>query len=238
VTNVCPAFDHPVMDPQLEPQSDRPIANHQIYIDYGHRRPASAPGEGSLTLARGDVTRPFMRQYRSVVIPHVCNNANAWGAGFTGSLSRRWKAPEEVYRRQCRECLTNLSDVQFVRVEESPNQVTVANMIAQHGINGAILGRGRSWMGCDPCDAMQPNWRRPQLRYAALVDCMRSVASFCRISRSEIYCPKFGSNLAGGSWHVITTLIAELWCDEGINVTVFEYETDERKWGISGFLTI
>ena len=33
------------------------------------------------------------------MIVHVCNDIGGWGAGFVVAISRRWKAPEEAYRK-------------------------------------------------------------------------------------------------------------------------------------------
>src|SRR5262245_49475582 len=78
----------------------------------------------------GDATRPEGSGAR--VIAHVCNDVGAWGAGFVLAVSRRWKAPEEAYRRAFKEGGgLALGAVQFVPVEPD---LTVANMVAQKGI--------------------------------------------------------------------------------------------------------
>ncbi|MEO1228615.1 MAG: hypothetical protein AAFZ18_06900 [Myxococcota bacterium] len=33
------------------------------------------------------------------VIVHICNDTGGWGRGFVVGLSKRWSAPEAVYRR-------------------------------------------------------------------------------------------------------------------------------------------
>jgi hypothetical protein len=32
------------------------------------------------------------------IIAHIVNDIGAWGAGFSGVISRRWNAPEQDYR--------------------------------------------------------------------------------------------------------------------------------------------
>jgi O-acetyl-ADP-ribose deacetylase (regulator of RNase III) len=128
----------------------------------------------------GDATQP---QQLPVIIAHSCNDVGRWGAGFSGSLSRRWKQPEGAYR-----ALTvaerQLGTVEFVPVDP---QITVANMVAQHGI-----GRGRQ-----------------RVDYSALRQCLAAVAIAAQAQGRVVVCPRIGAGLGGGSWPVIEALILE-----------------------------
>ena len=75
---------------------------------------------------KGDATRPTVPGNK--IIAHICNDQGKWGAGFVLAVSSRWKQPEESYR-ECPE-EWRLGVVQVVPVED---QISVANMIAQHG---------------------------------------------------------------------------------------------------------
>lgn len=120
-----------------------------------------------------------------VVIPHVCNDIGAWGAGFVVPLAKAFPQSKEAYLSLSHR---RLGVTQFVGVD---NGVTVANMIAQRGI-------GRSETGAIP------------LRYDALETCMKSVAEFCH-DGLRIVCPEFGCGLAGGKWEIVERMIGMRW---------------------------
>ena len=71
----------------------------------------------------GDATDPQGDGKKLIV--HVCNNVGAWGAGFVMALSKKWKAPEKVYRAQ-KEYI--LGTVRMVEVEKD---VFVCNLICE-----------------------------------------------------------------------------------------------------------
>lgn len=144
----------------------------------------------------GDITK--ITPDHNVVIPHICNDIGKWGKGFVLSLSKRWPKTRSEYLSFVDH--NGLGTCQFVQVEDN---ITVANMIAQHGI-------GRT-----------PD--RPPIRYGALTTAMNNVARYCHDTDATIACPKFGSGLAGGQWSIIRQLVYELWVDNGIDVTVYEY---------------
>ncbi len=80
--------------------------------------------------AKGDVLDV---EQRPVVIAHVCNDAGGWGRGFVVNLSKKWKQPEDAYRKWAsREPGSMpLGDLQIIKVDD--RGVWVANMVAQHG---------------------------------------------------------------------------------------------------------
>src|SRR5262245_63557687 len=85
----------------------------------------------------GDATRPEGSGAR--VIAHVCNDVGAWGAGFVLAVSRRWKAPEEAYRRAFKEGGgLGLGAVKVVAVGP---ELTVAKMVGHKG-GGGRRGEG------------------------------------------------------------------------------------------------
>ena len=53
---------------------------------------------GQITFVKGDATRPIVDTGHSVVA-HVCNDVGKFGAGFAGSVARRWKAAQDAYFR-------------------------------------------------------------------------------------------------------------------------------------------
>lgn len=141
----------------------------------------------------GDATAP--QGDGKKVIVHCCNDLGAWGAGFVMALSRRWKAPEQMYRRFIENLDSDgsekLGKVQFVAVEPD---ICVANMIGQH-----LTGRGE----------MVEGKLVPPIRYEAIREGLKQVNMYCRMNNATMHAPKFGSDLAGGDWNVIEQIIKD-----------------------------
>ena len=125
---------------------------------------------------------------KPAIIPHVCNNIGAFGAGFVVPLGKLYPKAKAAYRRWFQEENQELGAVQFVKVSED---VVVANMIGQEGI-----GRGKDG--------------RPPIRYEAVEQCLVSVYKYAQNSCPKgvtIHAPRFGSKLAGGDWKEIEKII-------------------------------
>lgn len=144
----------------------------------------------------------------SVLIPHVCNNVNAFGAGFAGAVSRHFPLAKENYHLLGKQNV--LGYVQFVEVAKNKDydhKIVIANMIAQNG-------------------TISKNNPRP-LNYYALTKCMANVNNYCvsnfdSENKVQIHCPKFGCGLAGGNWNFIKELITDIWKD--LPVYIYEYK--------------
>lgn len=193
---------------------------------------------GMLRVVKGDVRSPqFLVSNEIVVVPHVCNNLKAWGAGFVLALNQRDNNPMHCYQnmfknitmpKDKKDMLGIVSFASFcsdVNWQEFngfrsfdnknaifPSKMIVANMIAQDGFKG------------------NSDFEVP-LRYISLVKCMIKVASWIKQETARypdrlfsIHSPKFGSELAGGNFDFILELIREIWIEQGINVTIYEFE--------------
>lgn len=145
----------------------------------------------------------------NVIIPHVCNNINAFGAGFAQAIATRYPFVKENFH-MLTGSQRNLGHVQYVKAFSSSTHkagLYVANMIAQNGL-------------------VNPKNTRP-LNYEALVRSMIDVRKFLYTlydtthGTTEIHCPKFGSALAGGSWDFISDLIEDIWVSHKIPVHVY-----------------
>jgi hypothetical protein len=142
----------------------------------------------------------------SVIIPHVCNNINLFGAGFAHAVAKHYPIVKENFHLLGNKA--QLGQVQFVPVyrdKKHNHQIIFANMIAQ---NGTISNHNT----------------RP-LDYYALCICMKTLSNyinknFDNENRVQIHAPKFGSGLAGGNWNFIKDIISDIWK----NHTVFIYE--------------
>jgi len=143
----------------------------------------------------------------SVIIPHVCNNINLFGAGFAKAIADKYPIVKENFHMLS--IKAKLGYTQFVEAKKENtygHKIIFANMIAQNGI--------KSHKNIRP------------LNYAALVYCMNNVKSYIQEfkkadgNRIEIHCPKFGSGLAGGDWKFISELIKDLWY-ESKNIYIY-----------------
>jgi len=157
-----------------------------------------------------------------ILIPHVCNDKGAWGAGFVVPLAQafpdvrtaylEWHRTNKQPDLGCHIDSTSenfgIGQVQFVEampkreVHGKPYpQIVVANMIAQ------TLGG-----------------KRP-LSYKYLMKCMVAVSQKAFINACleaegvhpddagtvRIVCPMFGAGLAGGDWNFVERLIEDCW---------------------------
>lgn len=155
-----------------------------------------------ITYLKGDATCPQARGPK--VIAHVCNDIGGWGRGFVLSISARWSAPEDRYRRWARlrtltaelqsttpgELVTTtgdflLGEVQFVQVMPD---TYVANMIGQAGTRTGSKG--------------------PPVRYPAIGSALAYVATFALCQGASVHMPRIGCGLAGGKWEQVEPLIA------------------------------
>lgn len=136
----------------------------------------------------------------SIIVPHVCNNVNSFGAGFAGALAKRYPIIKENYHLLGSNFLkSNIGYTQYITTLEDTeykHKLIFANMIAQ---NGTISNKNP----------------RP-LNYLALVKCMVSVSNYIQKNFDQeypvqIHCPKFGCGLAGGNWNFVKDLIDDIW---------------------------
>lgn len=144
----------------------------------------------------------------NVIIPHVCNNIDLFGAGFAHAISEKYPEVKNNYHLLGKKFLKdNPGYVQFIDVDyekQYNRRLIVANMIAQNGVRTA---------------------RNPRpLNYAYLLKSMLDIKKFVLTKFNsenpvEIHCPKFGSGLAGGNWKFISDLIEDCWS----NIPVLVY---------------
>lgn len=145
----------------------------------------------------------------SVIVPHVCNNVDSFGAGFAAGVAKYYPIVKENYHMLGSYFLkNNLGYTQFIEVDKNHtygHKLVFANMIAQNGI-------------------ISKSNPRP-LNYYALVKSMVGVVSYIKSNFNnehpvQIHAPKFGSVLAGGNWHFIEELIEDIWT----NTPIFIYD--------------
>lgn len=173
--------------------------------------------EGRLINVYGDATEPQkLRENEIVIISHCCNNLNKWGAGFVLALNKKWSKAEAVYRNFCERniSLPILGKVCYAKIN---NHLIIANMIGQDGTVSLVNPK--------------------PIKYKALINCMAEIVAYTEMIIVQtanpvvIHCPKFGSDLAQGNWNFILELIEEIWLENGIDVVVYEFESNKDKWG-------
>jgi hypothetical protein len=143
----------------------------------------------------------------TVIVPHVCNNINLFGAGFAAYIGNRYPIVKENFHMLGNK--SKLGHVQYITIEKEKtyhHELIVANMIAQNKV-------------------ISHTNRRP-LNYEALVVCMINIRNYVsNLKRNdqdvEIHCPKFGSGLSGGNWNLIEYLIEDIWSNQ--KVFVYNY---------------
>lgn len=137
----------------------------------------------------------------TVIVPHVCNNANIFDGGFAAHVNQHYPSVKTNFNLLGK--AAKLGHTQFVTTHKHPEygyEIIFANMISQNNIR-------------------TKKQQRP-LNYIALAYCMNQVRSYAHNYvknneqvRIELHCPKFGSGLAGGDWKFIADMIDDAWQD-------------------------
>jgi hypothetical protein len=160
---------------------------------------------------KGDVIKEaidYSKEGNGVIICHCVNSIGVWGAGFVMALSKKWHRPEREYRDWFKKGDKSdfaLGKVQCVWVDKN---IVIANMVGQEGI-GFKNGK-------------------PPIRYDAIDMCLEELERCVKLQKKQlnidysIFCPKFGSGLAGGTWDRIETLIIKNLCTQDVKVQVYE----------------
>lgn len=136
---------------------------------------------------KGDATAPQGEGNKFVV--HICNDIGGWGKGFVLALSRRWKSPEEQYRRWHKGYFSFPFELGVAQIVQVERDIWVANLIGQHKIR--------------PIDGVPP------VRYDAIRKGLRQVARLADDYQASIHMPRIGCGLAGGQWSIVEEIIAE-----------------------------
>ena len=169
----------------------------------------------AVNYVKGDATKPLVDPNPKAMrfLVHCCNDIGAWGAGFVLALSRAWPETERAYKLWFEGLDTayrvtgpaQLGEVQFVQVA---NNIIVCNLIGQRscGYTGSI----------------------PPVRYDAIRMGMAKIRlAMYGMEKIGFNCtfhsPRFGSDLAGGDWNVIESIIVDIMGRTRIPSTVYDY---------------
>lgn len=152
---------------------------------------------------KGDATAPQGSGVK--IIAHICNDIGAWGKGFVLALSKRWKEPEESYRRWHRERAKNDFSLGYIQLVEVEKYIYVANMIAQRGIK---IGRSTG----------------VPIRYDAVESCLEKLSEEALLLEASIHMPRIGCGLAGGKWESVEPIILKTLSEKDIDVYVYDFD--------------
>lgn len=158
------------------------------------------------------ITDRINAEYRgsTVIVPHVCNNVNAFGAGFAAAISNHYPDVKANFHMLGNKAKLGITQYVVAKINNKyKHSIIFANMIAQNKLINTKNSR--------------------PLNYAALVYCMNDVNQYIKnlkkqqeIANIEIHAPKFGCGLAGGDWRFVSDLIEDLWKDK--EVYIYDYK--------------
>ena len=148
---------------------------------------------------RGNALEP--RGKGPKLIAHVIpNTPRQWGgAGFASKVRRTYPDAWSQFKRATldKHRPPVLGQVFFTPVSDD---ITVANMVAQHGI-----GESAS----------------PRLRYAALAECLTELREHAKKIGATVHMPRVGTGHGGANWDVVRELITDELVDKGVTTTVY-----------------
>lgn len=195
-----------------------------------------------LTYVRGNVLDSPVKTLQLPFIPHVVNDIPVAKAGFVNSIKAKhcnWHHRYVSYAKLINKSkFTLLGKTHFFYPEKLRN---VEEVSEKYGIEFTdermIPNKFRLDAHTQPeiiCDMFAQSGIRNQyntrpLKYEHLITCMKSVRQMIQTVQLEhgrdccIFCPKFGSGLAGGKWSFIEELIDELWLSADIDVYVHTF---------------
>lgn len=149
-----------------------------------------------MTFIKGDVTSPI--GVGNKIIVHITNNVGKWGSGVVVDISRKWKAPEQHFRRM----KMRLGQIGIIQVEPD---IWVGNMCAQDGIKGTY------------------GPRKQYVNYSHLETClMKIVAEIIKMDNVTIHMPRIGCGRGGGNWNEVEPIIRKTLINNGFEVFVYD----------------
>ena len=155
--------------------------------------------ENKIRYLRGDATSPRGSDFR--ILAHIVNDRGiVWGAGFGRAVRRRWPAVQQEFAKwavstRAEFCLGN---IHFSRVDDS---LVVANLVAQHGFGPS---------------------RTPRIRYGALEEYLHKLANDPLSKGVPVHLPRIGTGEGGGTWDIVSEIIDDTLCQQGVDVTVYD----------------
>lgn len=188
-------------DLQIECLGVPPYPDHIFPRVVGIARPLKIKhqAQSGITYLLGDATLP--RGTGTKIIAHIVNDkARSWGGGFGRYLKSKWPHSLTEYKAWLNENPKSfvLGATKLTNVEKG---TWLCNLVAQKGY-------GKS--------------ERNRVLYTSLKKCLDSLATQAKKSEATVHMPRIGCGEGGASWSVISELIQESLCSNGIHVTVYD----------------
>ncbi len=161
-----------------------------------------------LTYKVGDVRTP--EEAKPFIIPHCVNDCEGgvMGSGVAYALFSKWQPVKDEYHRWAIDDRDGgytsgpfrLGEIQVIKVDKG---ICVANMVGQrecsnfHGI--------------------------PPVRYEAIRDCLWHLRDWLEVQKRKynICSPRFASDLAGGSWTIVESIIKSIFEKTSFEWTIY-----------------
>lgn len=187
-----------------------------------------------ITHVIGDATRP-LPVGTSRAICHVCNNQGAWGAGFSGQITKKIDTfPENRYRHIMKDASSEhiLGEIDALKIFGLPDgiertmsrrneipykerpQLYVINMIAQNGL---------------------PSRDNPSpFDLQAFSECLKKVSKWVYEKHGKLFnnftmhMPRVGAGLGGGNWQDIEKVIESRL--SGLDVYIYTLEKEKEDF--------
>ena len=140
------------------------------------------------------------------VVVHVCNDVGKFGAGFAGSVARRWKAAHDAYFKWHRQGKASGFRAGAVQMVFLGPYLEVSNMISMQ----AVMGESRDSPLC----------------YVALAEALDELGRHAASKGATVHMPRIGSGLAGGDWGRIDRLILAMMVKHEVNVFMYLWDAD------------
>jgi hypothetical protein len=140
------------------------------------------------------------RRSGPTILAHIVNDqAVTWVGEFANGLHAKFPEAQEQFRSWTSAAKRHLI-LGSLHLAELGKGRFVASLVAQHGY------------GPSPT---------PRVRYGALRDCLRALATEAKSRKAAVQMPRIGTGMAGGNWGFIQELVDESLVREGVPVTVF-----------------
>jgi O-acetyl-ADP-ribose deacetylase (regulator of RNase III) len=155
--------------------------------------------QSKITFVKGSALEPRGAGNR-IIVQLVNDKALTWGAGFAKNLRRKWPELQTKFTQWIEERRSEfrLGAVHLTEIEPS---LYLASLVAQHGY------------GLSP---------KPRIRYRALTEALGKVSKFALERNASVHMPRIGSGQSGGRWDIVSEIVDEVLCQQGIAVTVYD----------------
>jgi O-acetyl-ADP-ribose deacetylase (regulator of RNase III) len=155
---------------------------------------------------KGDATQPRGKGPR-IIVQVVNDKAITWGKGFSVAVRNKWPEAQKKFTRWVFESRPEfkLGNIHIEKLEES---IELASLVAQHGYGPSLF---------------------PRIQYSALEACLSKIADLAKATGASVHMPRIGCGEAGGDWKIVSEIIDEILCREGISVTVYDLPGDIQR---------